>query len=295
MSSRLPVSAPRDSGLDEHVAQRRRLGGPAKTACPRRFAVNWQSSAFWEPPPTMWIVSMSSPPELASRLGRRGVRAAGSRGCSGPWPRRCRRCLPRACAAARIRRGMSPGAMKVGIVDVDAAGPTARQRGRFRSSRCSSRRRPSWAQVRSDSCRNHNPPTLRRKRIRSSTPRSLVKFACRGFAREERLVELGATVTRCRSRRRRIGDRSTAWPPRRRPCRATHGGHDHRRLRPVMRGDVSVRRPEHVARPAARSGKSRRRCRGLGQDRGDQVPVRASRRPVVDALVTSVPRMPVSQ
>jgi hypothetical protein len=35
------------------------------------------------------------------------------------------------------------------------------------------------AHVRIDSCRSHSPITLRRKRTRPSTPRSLVKFAAR--------------------------------------------------------------------------------------------------------------------
>ena len=90
---------------------------------------------------------------------------------------RCGRRRPCAVsAAAAIRCGISPGARNAGSSTSITARP--RQR-RVRQHLRASLRSPH---SRRDSCSNHSPPVLRRKRVVPSMPPSFVKFAARASA-----------------------------------------------------------------------------------------------------------------
>ena len=54
------VEHARGPGLDDDVAERGRFGRAGQHAR-RASAVSWHSRAFWEPPPTMWMVRARRP------------------------------------------------------------------------------------------------------------------------------------------------------------------------------------------------------------------------------------------
>ena len=85
---------------------------------------------------------------------------------------------PAARQARRIRSGMSPGAMNASS-STSISGPPAGSAAACVEQRLQLRRLAALAQSRSDSDSSHSPPTLRRNRMRPSTPPSLVKFAAR--------------------------------------------------------------------------------------------------------------------
>ena len=188
--------------------------GPAITGRPVASAVSWQSRSFCEPPPTMWTTSTSRSASVGGLADGAGV-AVGERvedAAHGRGRRRGRR--PAAARSARASAGGDEGR----VVDVDAgpagqaAGAAARSRARGR--RAPTSRRHSWS--------SHSPPTLRRKRVRPSTPTSLVKLALPGGLGEDGSVELEAD-----ERPRAAGDvgeavgggRHARRPPRR--CRGS--------------------------------------------------------------------------
>ena len=73
---------------------------------------------------------------------------------------------------------MSPGATNAGSSTSNDR-TARRQRVRPRRARSRGRRRAASFQARTHSWSSHSPPTLRRKRMRPSTPPSFVKFAAR--------------------------------------------------------------------------------------------------------------------
>ena len=150
------------AGLDEQVAQRGGLDRAGDHRAPAASAVSWHSSAFCEPPPTMWTTSMRWPDSRSASRdggGERGGEAvqdaaddlgtgAGQRLPRSRQARRSGPACPRA-AGTPGRRGRSAGHRPAG------AAAAARTRRRSTSSPCR-------FQVRMDSDSSHRPITLRR-------------------------------------------------------------------------------------------------------------------------------------
>lgn len=89
-----------------------------------------------------------------------------------------RRSAPALLAAARIRSGMLPGAVKPGSPAL-TRGPPAGNDAAPSNSSASESMRPPAVQARWHSLSSQSPPALRRYRMVPSMPRSLVKFASR--------------------------------------------------------------------------------------------------------------------
>ena len=204
--------------------------------------------------------------------------------------------------AARRRRdalGHVAGRDERRVVDVDARAVSGRQRRRLaRGARRDPASSPGRAHARSDSCSSQSPPTLRRNRVRPSTPPSLVKLAARRLVGEDGRVELEPDE-RPRAARD-VGEVGAfardADDGRRGVVRADRGDDDGRGARPSRSRDARVEHGVRGPRPAARSaGAGRGDAEAVEQLASTSVPVRTSTRPVVDAFVASVRSSPVSQ
>ena len=154
------------------------------------------------------------------------------------------------------------------VVDVEDRSVRSAGR-RLRPPRSRRRRRAGWFQARTHSWSNHKPPTLRRKRMRPSTPPSFVKFAVRGIVGHDRIVELepderprparhvGEAAVRCRHRDDGGGgvvrsDRRDDRRPRQSDLPRTPRVAVRRERFRVVRwakGDVRRRRQRRAARP----------------------------------------------
>ena len=244
--------APRRAGLDEHVAERGRLDRTGEHRQPAgvggQLAEQLVAGAAADEVDDV-DVAAGQAGRVADGPGDRPRR--GCRGCSGP-------------VAARVAGGAEPAApagvrdpgrhvarrqeRRVVGVDDRAAG---RQRRRPRRAAPPGRSGcPARSQVRSDSWSSHRPMTLRRKRIRPSTPPSLVKFASRLASVSDRRVELDAD-----QRPGAAGDVGERASP--------AGRHADDRRRRVVRPDGDHRRPGREpglrARPRSRQRPERRR------------------------------------
>ena len=220
----------------------------------RASAVSWQSRSFCEPPPTMWTTSTRWPASSAAWSTVRRV-GGGERVDDAADSLGRRQAAARPAARRRSVSGMSPGAMKAGIVDVDRRATGGRAAAAGAAGRRGHGRRPRPRRA-AHSCRSQRPPTLRRNRVRPSTPRSLVKFACAGGLGEDGRLELEADERpgAAGDVGEPVGGRGHGDDGRRGVVRAD-GGDDGRRRR--------TSRAANGSRATASAGSSRARgCRG---------------------------------
>ena len=148
--------------------------GPARTGSPDRSATAWQSSSFKAPPPTRWTLLVLCPDSTEARptafakpsaMLSTMLRTTPGResGAATPWSRH----------QAAMRDCMSPGGRNRGSC-------TSKSTWSSTAAACASNvSRSASPQVRNVSDSSQVPITLVRKRVRPSTPASLVKFAAR--------------------------------------------------------------------------------------------------------------------
>ena len=238
--------------------------GPASTGTPAASAVSWQSSC----------VLRAAADDVDRR--RRRVPASVGRPLDGPGVRRrpaSRGCSAVVSAGGHGRAARPRAAIRVGhaarrderrVVDVDDRTAGGQLGGRGEEVvEVVALATPAW-----HSCSSHSPPTLRRKRVRPSTPPSLVKLAARAAS-----VRTGAGELEADERPRAAGDVGEAVGRGGdaddgrggvvRADRRTTGG-----ARPAVarRAPRPVARAAAAGRPGCRAGRAARldHCRGAG-------------------------------
>ena len=130
-------SGPRPIACISTLPDGRRLDRPGEHGRPQASAVNWQSRAFCDPPPTTWIVRIVVPRISSSRsIVQRYFSARLSRRSGRTPPRRPATAWPVLRQKAASRAGMSPGARNDG-----SSGSTSAANGRAASAGGAARRR----------------------------------------------------------------------------------------------------------------------------------------------------------
>ena len=179
--SRSPARSPRARAWTRTLPSAVASTGPATTGSSQASAVSWQRSVVAGAAADE-VDDLDRLPGQPGRVARRSARTPrrGCRGCSGRAPARDvgAGCPSRRQAACDPRRHVARR-QEGRVVGVEGRAAGGQLAGGDRAAPAGLSGVPASSQVRSDSWSSHRPITLRRKRIRSSTPPSFVKFAAR--------------------------------------------------------------------------------------------------------------------